>query len=175
MFLFSSLFIIQFFFFFFGGARGQSVQGTMLIYLRGGCGNTKCHLFVHLLVCWMFHKQVRSLHLAVREPSCFLSVMWHGEALYRLVDQGVKVLILLGDFFFCQVWLQCVSKSFDLWSPRCLLHTSRHLRSSESMFFTIFLYWISEEGKTIPQTKQIKQKKKMMDTRQNYRFGVSST
>jgi hypothetical protein len=48
VFLFSSLFIIQFFFLW-GGV--QSVQGAMLVYPRGGCGNAMCHLFAHLLVC----------------------------------------------------------------------------------------------------------------------------
>jgi hypothetical protein len=29
--------------------------------------------------------------VAVGEPSCFLSVTWHGEAFYRLGVQGVEV------------------------------------------------------------------------------------
>jgi hypothetical protein len=33
--------------------------------------------------------------------------------LYRLAVQGVKILILL-VLFFCQVWLQCLRKNFDL-------------------------------------------------------------
>jgi hypothetical protein len=28
--------------------RDQSVQRAMLVYPRGGCGNTVCHLFAHL-------------------------------------------------------------------------------------------------------------------------------
>jgi hypothetical protein len=28
-----------------------SAQGAMLVYPRGGCGNTMCHLLAHLLVC----------------------------------------------------------------------------------------------------------------------------
>jgi hypothetical protein len=35
----------------------------------------------------------------VQEPFCFLSVTWHGEALYELGVQGVKVLILFGALF----------------------------------------------------------------------------
>jgi hypothetical protein len=50
----------------------------------------------------MSPKQVWSLRLVARELSCFLSVMWHGEALYGLGVQGVKVLILLGAFFFAK-------------------------------------------------------------------------
>jgi hypothetical protein len=42
----------------------------------------------------MSPKQVWSQHLAALEPSCFLSVTWHGEALYVLGVQGVKHLIL---------------------------------------------------------------------------------
>jgi hypothetical protein len=45
------LFSFLLFFFFFLQGRGQSVQGTMLIFPRGGCGSTACHLFAHLLVC----------------------------------------------------------------------------------------------------------------------------
>jgi hypothetical protein len=43
--------------------------------------------------------------------------MWHGEALYGLGVQGVEVLILLGALFL-QVWLQNLSKIFDLQSSR---------------------------------------------------------
>jgi hypothetical protein len=38
-----------------------------------------------------------------REPSYFLSVMWCGEALYRLGAQGVRVLILLCGFILPSV------------------------------------------------------------------------
>jgi hypothetical protein len=38
-------------FFFFLQGRGQSVQGAMLVYPMGSCGNTTWHLFAHLLVC----------------------------------------------------------------------------------------------------------------------------
>jgi hypothetical protein len=48
MFLFSSSFISVVLFF---QGRGQSVQGAMVVYPRGSCGNTVCHLFPHLLVC----------------------------------------------------------------------------------------------------------------------------
>jgi hypothetical protein len=34
-----------------------------------------------------------------QEPSCFLSVMWHGEAFHRLGVKGVKVLVLLAALF----------------------------------------------------------------------------
>jgi hypothetical protein len=38
-----------------------------------------------------------------QQPSSFLSVMWHGEALHGLGVQGVKVLILLGALFLRSV------------------------------------------------------------------------
>jgi hypothetical protein len=50
--------------------------------------------------------------------------------LYGLGVQGVRFFILLGGFF-CQVWLQHLSKIFDLWSSHCLLlPSSHHLGSS---------------------------------------------
>jgi hypothetical protein len=44
--------------FFLWGRGCQSVQRAMLVYPRGGCGNTACCLFAHLLVCWLSPKQV---------------------------------------------------------------------------------------------------------------------
>jgi hypothetical protein len=60
-------------------------------------------LGAHLLVCQMSPKQVWRQQLVVQEPSCFLIVMWLGEALYRLGVQGVKVLILFGVLFLPSV------------------------------------------------------------------------
>jgi hypothetical protein len=37
------------------------------------------------------------------EPSCFLGVMWCGEAFHRLAVQSVEVLILLGALFLPSV------------------------------------------------------------------------
>jgi hypothetical protein len=45
---FSCFFIIQLAFL---QGGGQSVQGALLIFPRGGCWDTACHLFAHLLVC----------------------------------------------------------------------------------------------------------------------------
>jgi hypothetical protein len=57
--------------------------------------------------------QVWSQHLVVLEPSSFLSVVWCGEAFYRLGVQHFRVLFLL-FFFFCQVLLQQESILFGL-------------------------------------------------------------
>jgi hypothetical protein len=46
-----SLFQFLIYYSVFLGGRGQSVQGTMLVYPKGGCGSTVCRLFAHLLVC----------------------------------------------------------------------------------------------------------------------------
>jgi hypothetical protein len=82
-------------FWFFLQSGGQSVQGAMLVYPRGTA---------YLLTCWSVSpKRVWSWCLVVWEPSCFLSVMWCGEAVYRLGVQGVRVLILLGSFFLPSV------------------------------------------------------------------------
>jgi hypothetical protein len=95
--------LFSFVFFFFCRVWGQSVQEAMLVYPRGGCGNNMCHLFAHFLARWMSPKKVWSWCLVAQESSCFLSVMWYGEALYGLGVQGVKVLILLGAFLLPSV------------------------------------------------------------------------
>jgi hypothetical protein len=107
------------FFFFCRAGGGQSVQEAMLVYTKGGCGNITCHLFAHLLVCWMSPKEVSSQSLAAWEPSCFLGVTRHREALYRLGVLGVEAFLLV--LFFCQVLLQHLSKIFDSQSSHCLL------------------------------------------------------
>jgi hypothetical protein len=56
-----------------------------------------CRLFAHLMVA--SPKEVWSQCLVAWEPSCFLSVMWRGEALHWLGVQDVIVLLLLGVFF----------------------------------------------------------------------------
>jgi hypothetical protein len=83
------------------------------------------HLVLLLsLYCWSVSpRQVKRWWLVAWDPFWFLSVMWHGEALCRLVVQGVWILLLLGGFS-CQVWLQCLSKIFALWSSYYLLSPS---------------------------------------------------
>jgi hypothetical protein len=75
--VFSSFLLV----FFFCRVGGQSAQGAIIVYPRGGWGNTTWHLVLTCLVCWMSPKQIWSWRLVVEEPSCFFSVMWYGEAL----------------------------------------------------------------------------------------------
>jgi hypothetical protein len=76
---------------------------------------------VYLLTCWSVSaKQVRSQHLAVWEPSWFLSVTWHVRA------GGSGCQTFASSWWFCQVWLQHLSKIFALWSSCCLLPPSSH-------------------------------------------------
>jgi hypothetical protein len=51
-------------------------------------------LLQHLTCLSASPKQIWSQRLAVQDPSCFFSVTWHGEALYRLGVQGFRVLFL---------------------------------------------------------------------------------
>jgi hypothetical protein len=86
---------------FFLQGGGQSVHGAMLIYPRVAVGILHA---TYLLTCWSVSpKQVWSRCMVVREPSCFLSVTWHGEALYGLGVRDVGVLLLLGGFFLPSV------------------------------------------------------------------------
>jgi hypothetical protein len=99
-------------------------------FISGWLWQYRMTLVAHLLVCRMSPKQDWSQCLVTQEPSCFLSVMWHGEALHRLGFRVSKFWLFL-VLFFCEVWLQCLSKIFDLQSSRCLLlHSSCHLGSS---------------------------------------------
>jgi hypothetical protein len=127
---------------------GQSVQGLCLFIPGVAVGILHS---TYLLTCFSATpKQVWSQHLAAWEPSCFLSVMWHGEALYRLEFQSVIFLILLGGFF-CQVWLQRLSKIFYLRCSHCLfLLSSHHLGSS--FYFNSNSLFPYLEGELFSQT-----------------------
>jgi hypothetical protein len=88
---------------------------------------------VYLFTCWSASpKQVWSWHLAVREPSLFLSIMGHREALCELGVRGVRVLLLLGGFS-CQLWIQHLNKIFDLWIS-CYLIIPSHRFFLEDSF-----------------------------------------
>jgi hypothetical protein len=88
---------------FFCGIRGLVCPGGYAGLSQGCLWEYHMMLGAHLLVCRMSPKQVWSKSLVVWESSYFLSVMWCGEALYRLGVQGVEVLILLGAFFLSSV------------------------------------------------------------------------
>jgi hypothetical protein len=106
VFLFSSFFIIQVFFFvflvFFFAWRGVTLSRGLCCFIPGVAVGIP-HA-AYLLTCWSASpKQVWSQHLSAWEPSWFLSVTWHGEALYRLGFQSVRVLLLLDGFFLPSV------------------------------------------------------------------------
>jgi hypothetical protein len=70
---FSSLFIIQAFYFYFFAGQGVSLSRG-LCWLIPGVAMGVPHV-TYLLTCWSASpKQVWSWHLAVQEPSCFLSL-----------------------------------------------------------------------------------------------------
>jgi hypothetical protein len=78
--------------------HGVSLSRGLCWYIPGVAVGILCAAY--LLTCWSVSpKKVWSRHLAVQEPSCLLSVMWCGEALYRLGVRGVRVLLVLGGFF----------------------------------------------------------------------------
>jgi hypothetical protein len=135
------------------------IQFLLLIFLRGGAvypgsraglsqgllGKYHVTLCAFLFICQISPNLVWSWHLVAREPSCFLSVMWYGEALYRLGFRVSKFWFSL-VFYFCQVWLQCLSKILGLWSSRCLLlHCSGILDPSVFLInaFLAFFCWNS--------------------------------
>jgi hypothetical protein len=86
-------------FYFFCRWGGQSAHGAMLVSPRGGWRNTAGCL---VLSCWSagcLPGRFGASGWQCRQPYCFLSVTWHGEAFYGLGVQGVEVLILLGALF----------------------------------------------------------------------------
>jgi hypothetical protein len=68
--------------------RGRSAHGAMLVYFRGGWGNTMWCLVLTCLVCWMSHSMFGT---CVWWQCYMLSVTWHGEVLYGLGVPGVEV------------------------------------------------------------------------------------
>jgi hypothetical protein len=83
--LFSFCFVL---FCFVWGTGSQSVQGAMLIYSNGSCGNSTCNLFV---TCWSAGCLLSRFGAVVcqhRNPLVF-SVHHGVEKLYRLEVQGV--------------------------------------------------------------------------------------
>jgi hypothetical protein len=79
---------------------GQSVQEAMLIWPSVVCGNTACHL-AHQVVCVSLAG--KSWHLAAREPSWFLCLMWKRDALGGLggVEESEFCLFLVVFLISC--------------------------------------------------------------------------
>jgi hypothetical protein len=101
----------------FGGS--VSLPGCIL----GVAGEYHMTLGAYLFVCQISPRQVWSQHLVAQQPSCFLSVTWHGETFHGV--QGVEVLILLAALFppFVAPVSQWVLES---WSSCCLLLCPSH-------------------------------------------------
>jgi hypothetical protein len=54
----------------------------------------------YLVTCWSVSpKQVRSQHLVAWEPSWFLCILWHGEAMGRLGVWGCQIFVSSRWFF----------------------------------------------------------------------------
>jgi hypothetical protein len=121
-------------FFFFAGRGGQSVQG-LCWFIPGWVW--EYHM---LLICppvGLLDVSQAGSEPAVQEPSCFLSVTWHGEALYRLGVQGVKVLILL-DFFFSAKCASILSAKFLICGAHAVFSCT--LVTILDQLFEIFVY-----------------------------------
>jgi hypothetical protein len=114
---FQFLFIIAQFLFVCLWGRGSLCPAGLS---QGWLGKYHVMLCVHLFICRMSPKQVWSWHLAMREPSCFLSVLWCGEALYGLGIQGVEVLILLGALFLPGVAGSSISARFLIYGTHAV-------------------------------------------------------
>jgi hypothetical protein len=104
MLVFSSLYIVQSFclFGFFEGL--VSLPRGLCWFIPGVAGGIPCDAWC--LPVWSFECFPSRFGAGVwqqQQPTCFLSVTWHGEAFYGLGVQGVKVLILLGVLFLPSV------------------------------------------------------------------------
>jgi hypothetical protein len=96
-------FFVIYLFIYFCGA-GVSLSRRLCWFILGVAVGIPRTAYL-LTCCSASPKRVWSWRLAAWESSCFLSVMWWGEALCGLGVQGVKVLLILGGFFSAQ----CVS------------------------------------------------------------------
>jgi hypothetical protein len=115
--------------------RSQSVQGAMLVYPRGSCGNTVCLLFAHLFFCI----SQAGLELASGSvgPLLFSQCNMAWRSCVMAGGSGSQSFDSLWWFFSCQVWFQSLSKIFDLWSSCCLLlHSNHHLGSLNLSVFS---------------------------------------
>jgi hypothetical protein len=95
--VFSSSFNVQVFF------CNYSAQGFIPGWLGEYCVILGTHLFGLLNFSQAGLELVAAVELvAVEQPTCFLSLMWHGESFCGLGVQGVKVWFSL-VLYFCQV------------------------------------------------------------------------
>jgi hypothetical protein len=138
------LFLVYYsvFFFFFAG-WGQSLQGVC--WFIPGVAVWIPHS-AYLLTCWSASpKQVWTWCLVAREPSCFLSILWSGEALYSLVVDGIRVLLLLAGFFSAKCG-SSVSAKFLIYGAHavCFLPLVAILDSPHILI--LFVFWSPHEN-----------------------------
>jgi hypothetical protein len=116
-------FLVYYSVFFYGA--GVSLSGGLCWFIPGVAVWVP-HAVYLLTCCSASHKQIWSWHLAVRVPSWFLSIKTRcGEALYGWGFVVLEFCLFL-VVFSCQVWLQHLSKIFDLGISCCLLPPSSH-------------------------------------------------
>jgi hypothetical protein len=97
--VFSSLFSVQFFFSFFVG-RAVSLPRVLCWFIPGVAGGiSHGALCSPVLYAECLPSRFGAGVWQWWEPSCFISVMWYGEAFHRLGVQGVEVLIPLAALF----------------------------------------------------------------------------
>jgi hypothetical protein len=110
--------------------RGSVYPGAMLIHPKHIPGNTTCCLFAHLLVCF----SQADLELASGSLEALLfsqcNVAWRSFVLAG--GWGCWSFASSWCFFSCHVWIQHLSKIFDLPRSCCLLPPSSHHLGSSS-------------------------------------------
>jgi hypothetical protein len=124
MFLFSSLFIILFI----GGARGSVCPGGYAVLSHGWLGEL-CMMLICSPVGLLNISQAGLVPVPVGTEALLVSqcnMVWAGSSRCRSFD-------FFWWLFSYQVWLQCLSKIFDLQSSCCLLlYSSQYLGSTLS-------------------------------------------
>jgi hypothetical protein len=87
--------------FIFWWVRDQSVQGAVLVYPKGGCGSTTCHLFAHLLV-YVYQAGLEPVSGSVGSLLFSLhNLAWRSPVWAE--GSGCQSFILLGVFFLPSV------------------------------------------------------------------------
>jgi hypothetical protein len=133
--VFSSLFFIQFFF-----SEGGSVcPGSMLVYPKGGWGNT---VWFTSLICQISPKQIWSWCLVEVVALLFsqYNVAWKSFLRLGIQVSGVEILILLGSLYQPSV-SSASQQDFDSWRSQICFCTLVTILDPPSIYFSDFSYW----------------------------------